>query len=158
MQKSIILDIFSFSMQRPFIKRPLVMASGGFDPIHPGHISYLMEASLLGELVVVVNGDWFLKQKKGSPFMDLDSRCEVVAGIRGVSWVIPYEVENMTVNKALQMICPNTFVKGGDRCDETSIPEWDTCIKMGIKIITGIGYSKKWSSSDYLEKWDKRHD
>ena len=156
MQTGIILDCFSFIQVRHTIKKPLVMASGGFDPIHPGHVSYLMEASHFGELAVIVNGDWFLKQKKGSAFMDLDARCEVVSGIKGVTWVVPFEVEDMTVNKALQMIHPDIFVKGGDRCDASSIPEWGICSQLGIEIRTGVGYDKKWSSSNYLKRWDER--
>jgi len=152
-----IISLESFvKYRRPFIHN-LVLASGGFDPIHPGHISYLMEAAEYGELAVLVNGDWFLSQKKGTPFMDLGARCYIVDSIKGVSWVIPYEVEgDMTVCKVLEEVCPHAFVKGGDRCDASTIPEWGICNKKNIEIITGVGFNKQWSSSDYLKKWDER--
>lgn len=151
-----IVDYAAFVRIRPHIKSTLVLASGGFDPIHPGHTSYLRAASMYGDLVVLVNGDWFLTQKKGAPFMDLDARCQIVSSIEGVSWVIPYEVENMTVINAIREIHPDIFVKGGDRCGASTIPEWDACWSLDIPVLTGIGYDKKWSSSDYLKKWDER--
>ena len=148
----IILDLFSFLQLRPSLKHPLVLASGGFDPIHPGHVAYLMEASRYGELVVIVNGDWFLRQKKGHEFMDLDARCAIVAGIKGVKWVIPYEVEDMTVGKAIQSIKPTFFVKSGDRKDKESIPEWDICKRNKVDIVVLPSHFTG-HSSDYLKRW-----
>ncbi len=59
-----------------------IMASGGFDPLHPGHASYLTDAATLGDtLVVIVNGDGFLTKKKGQPFMLVEDRCKVVSCI-----------------------------------------------------------------------------
>src|SRR5215213_1093147 len=73
----------------------LVVASGGFDPIHPGHASNLLEAKRLGDtLVVVVNGDAFLKAKKGKAFQDLKTRCQIVSFLRAVDYVVPFEIEN----------------------------------------------------------------
>ena len=54
----------------------IVATSGGFDPIHPGHASCLIESKKLGDtLVVIVNGDGFLRNKKGKAFQDLETRC-----------------------------------------------------------------------------------
>jgi len=151
-----IISLEDFIQQRPFIC-DLVLASGGFDPIHPGHVSYLRGASKYGELVVIVNGDWFLSQKHGIPFMNLSDRCTIVDSIKGVSWVIPYEVEgDMTVCGALEAIRPYMFAKGGDRFDASTIPEWEVCRQNHIGIVTGVGFDKKWASSDYLKKWDER--
>lgn len=136
-------------------RRNVVCTSGGYDPIHPGHISCIMESSKLADvLVVIVNGDNFLRTKKGARFQNLQTRCKIVAGIRGVDYVIPFEIENdQTVIEALKRIKPNIFTKGGDRVDEKTIPEWKICQELGIKIVTGIGDPKEWSSSDFLKEW-----
>ena len=136
----------------------IVVASCGFDPIHPGHISYLQESKRHGDtLVVVVNGDAFLSAKKGKPFQDLHTRCLVVSSVKGVDFVVPFEIENdQTICKALEMIRPDVFTKGGDRVDEQTIPEWNTCKIHNIRIVTGVGLDKEWSSSKFLKDWDAR--
>jgi len=140
-------------LRGPFKK--IVCTSGGFDPIHPGHVSCIHESKQYGDcLVVIVNGDAFLKNKKGKAFMDIATRCAIISYVRGVDFVIPFEIENdQTVCKALEALKPHIFTKGGDRIDHTSIPEWDTCAKHKIKIISGVGFNKKWSSSDFLKEW-----
>ena len=137
----------------------IVATSGGFDPIHPGHISCLLASKKYGDtLIVIVNGDTFLKNKKGKPFQDLATRCMIVSAIREVNFVIPFEIDNdQSVNVALERIKPDVFTKGGDRVDETSIPEWGTCQKFGIKVETGVGLDKQWSSSDFLREWEKHY-
>lgn len=133
----------------------LVVTSGGFDPIHPGHISCIQESKKYNAiLAVLVNGDQFLTAKKGRPFQDLRTRCQIVSTLQGVDYVVPYEVaDDMTVSAALEEIKPLVFTKGGDRVDAKTIPEWTTCAKHGINVITGVGSPKTWSSSDFLEEW-----
>ncbi len=135
----------------------LVMTSGGFDPIHPGHISCIIESATYGDtLVVVVNGDSFLREKKGQPFQDCETRCLIVSGLREVDFVVPYDAPgDPTVIGALESIKPHVFTKGGDRVDATTIPEWDVCSRLGIEVVTGVGLSKEWSSSHFLENWTK---
>lgn len=137
----------------------LVMTSGGFDPVHPGHISCIMDSKQYGDtLVVVVNGDAFLRAKKGKPFQDLATRCMIISAIREVDFVVPFEIENdPTVTVALEKIRPAVFTKGGDRVDSSSIPEWDVCQKYGIEIVSGVGLDKLWSSSDFLKDWIDHH-
>jgi cytidyltransferase-like protein len=153
-----ITSIDEFKKIRPKQRR-IVVASGGFDPIHPGHISYICESKKLGDiLVVVVNGDAFLTAKKGRPFQDLQTRCLIVSGIVGVDYVVPFEIEgDSTVSKALIALKPDIFAKGGDRVDEASIPEWGVCQQHKIKIVSGVGVDKQWSSSWFLSSWDDRH-
>lgn len=136
----------------------IVLTSGGFDPIHPGHISCIIESKQYGDtLVVVVNGDDFLTAKKGRPFQNIETRTLIVSAIRGVDYVVPFEVKaDPTVNKALATIKPHVFTKGGDRVDATTIPEWETCKQHNIKIITGVGADKQWSSSWFLKEWEER--
>jgi cytidyltransferase-like protein len=133
----------------------IVCTSGGFDPLHPGHASCIIESAKLGDtLIVVVNGDGFLTAKKGRPFQDLATRCHIVACLRGVDYVVPFEIENdSTVCEALRRIRPHVFTKGGDRKDLDTIPEWDVCQKHGIRIEAGVGLDKSWSSSDFLRTW-----
>lgn len=133
----------------------IVCTSGGFDPIHPGHITCIHDSKKHGDtVVVVVNGDNFLNSKKGKPFMDLKTRCHIVSYIKGVDYVIPFEIENdSTVTVALKKIQPHVFTKGGDRIDEKSIPEWGVCEQHGIEVISGVGHKKDWSSSDFLKDW-----
>jgi cytidyltransferase-like protein len=133
----------------------IVCTSGGFDPLHPGHSSCIVESKKYGDtLVVVVNGDSFLERKKGKAFMDLETRCEVVSCLRGVDYVIPFEIENdQTVREALRRIRPHVFTKGGDRVDYTNIPEWPICQELGIEIVAQVGKPKYWSSSDFLREW-----
>lgn len=137
----------------------IVCTSGGYDPAHPGHLSCIHDSKSFGDtMVVIVNGDAFLTKKKGKPFMDLRTRAEIMTYAQGADYVIPFEIENdQTVIKALERIRPHVFTKGGDRIDETSIPEWGTCLKHNIKVISGIGYDKAWSSSDLLGDWVKHH-
>ncbi len=133
----------------------IVCTSGGFDPIHPGHVSCIHASKEHGDtLVVIVNGDGFLTRKKGRPFMNLDTRAKIVSYVRGVDYVIPFEIEgDQTVSEALRKIRPHVFTKGGDRVDESSIPEWKTCQKHGIRVVSGVGFDKLWSSSDFLREW-----
>jgi cytidyltransferase-like protein len=133
----------------------IVCTSGGFDPLHPGHATCIVESRRLGDsLVVVVNGDAFLRAKKGRPFQDLATRCQIVACLRGVDFVIPFEIEgDPTVREALRAIRPHVFTKGGDRVDGHTIPEWEVCEAHGIRIETGVGLKKDWSSSDFLREW-----
>jgi D-beta-D-heptose 7-phosphate kinase/D-beta-D-heptose 1-phosphate adenosyltransferase len=135
--------------------RYVVITSGGYDPIHPGHISCMIEAKRFNPiLAVIVNGDAFLTNKKGKPFQDLKTRCQIVSTIKGVDYVIPFEINNdPTVNIALARILPGVFAKGGDRTDIENIPEWDTCKKNKIRVVTGVGHPKHWSSSHFLKDW-----
>ena len=142
-----------------------ILTSGGYDPVHPGHITCAMEArarctqELLDEtfahatLIVVVNGDGFLKKKKGRAFMPLKVRCQIMSAFYGVNIVVPFvpsDPNDMTVCEALKLIQPDVFAKGGDRTGIENIPEWDTCLEYGIQVVTNCGDDKHWSSSNFL--------
>src|SRR3990167_2859929 len=152
-----IISLKAFAKLRTKLKGKIVMTGGGFDPIHPGHVSLILESKNYGDvLVVVVNGDWFLKNKKGKAFQDLKTRSLIVSGLRGVDYVIPFEIKNdITVAKALEAIQPHIYTKGGDRSSYKKIPapEVVVCKEYNIKSIFGVGLDKKWSSSWFLEEW-----
>lgn len=130
--------------------------SGGFDPIHPGHISNITEAKrYCSILVVIVNSDQFLINKKGNYFMSQKDRCKIISGIKEVDYVYPFNPINsndMSVVEALEYIKPNCFCKGGDK-GHHNIPEVEVCKELGIKIINNVGDAKEWSSTDYLMRW-----
>lgn len=152
-----ILSLEQFKKLRPKLKGRIVMTGGGFDPIHPGHVSLILESKKFGDvLVVVVNGDNFLKAKKGKPFQDLQTRSLIVSGLRGVDYVIPFEIkDDVTVTKALEIVRPHIYTKGGDRSSQKRIPasEVAACKKYKIKNVFGVGMGKKWSSSWFLKEW-----
>ena len=147
-------------------ERPIYMTSGGFDPMHIGHVRCIRETSskasnadihpwnMKGIVVVVVNADSFLIRKKGFAFMPLEERMEIVNAIAGVDFVVPWETdEDQTVIGALEILKPNYFTKGGDRFDASTIPEWDICQKINCEIITGVGAGGKvQSSSDLIRR------
>ena len=89
--------------------------------------------------------------------MDVAARAYIVAALEGVDAVVKLENEydEETVVKALRDLKPDVFTKGGDRCDEQSIPEWGICQETGIRIVTGVGVDKHWSSSNYLRDWEE---
>ncbi len=151
-----IISFEEFNKLRPRLGK-VVATSGGFDPIHPGHISCIIESKKYGDtLAVIVNGDPFLTAKKGKPFQNLKTRCEIVSGIANVDYVLPFEIYNdQTVSKALEAIKPDIFTKGGDRIDASTIPEWETCQKYGIEVVSGVGEDKQWSSSQFLHEWSQ---
>ncbi len=154
MKPARIVTFEEFDELKPTLGK-IVCTSGPFDPIHPGHASCMYESKQYGDtLVVIVNGDSMLRNKKGKNFMDLKTRSHLVTYIRGVDYVIPFEIENdQTVIEALKKIKPHVFTKGGDRIDESSIPEWNICKENNIEVISGVGLKKDWSSSDFLREW-----
>jgi cytidyltransferase-like protein len=151
-----IIALEEFKKIRPKLDGKLVVTSGGYDPIHPGHISCILDSKQYGDyLAIIVNGDAFLRVKKGKPFQDLETRCAIVSALPGVDYVIPFEIENdQTVCVALEVIKPDVFTKGGDRIDTTT-PEYGLCKKLGTKFVSGVGLGKQWSSSDFLKEWSE---
>jgi cytidyltransferase-like protein len=135
----------------------VVATSGGFDPIHPGHVTCIVESKAYGDtLVVIVNGDDFLVNKKGKAFQDLDTRAAIVSAIRGVDYVVTFEIkDDPTVAVALRAVRPRYFTKGGDRVKGQTMPasEESACSDLGIEIIDGVGREKVWSSTDFLRDW-----
>ena len=108
----------------------VVIVSGGFDPIHSGHIQYLLEAKKLGDiLIVALNSDEWLIEKKGKEFMPFEERKVVLENISCVDQVISFEDDDLgsCINalKLIKNMFPNDeiiFANGGDRNKET-IPE-----------------------------------
>ena len=124
-----------------------VAISGYFDPIHVGHLEYIIEAKKLGDkLIVIVNNNHQCILKKGKPFMDENDRVTIVSSIKYVDEVFLSIDKDKTVCKSLEKIKPTIFANGGDR-KNYEIPESVICNKYNIEIIDGLG-EKIRSSSD----------
>lgn len=130
----------------------VIAISGGFDPIHIGHIRLIKAANKLGSLVVILNTDEFLMRKKGYVFMPLAERKELLENIKGVSKVVVSIDGDDSVSKTLELVKPAVFANGGDRSNEKEIREARTCSRLGIQMIFNVGGGKIQSSSDLVCK------
>lgn len=129
----------------------VVAVSGGFDPIHIGHIELLREASEYGELVIILNSDAWLQRKKKFVFMLWAERAKILEAIKYVSRVEPVNDSDNSVCEALNRLKIDVFANGGDR-DKDNILEYQTCHEKGIKMIFDIGGEKLNSSSELVRK------
>ena len=120
--------------------------SGGFDPLHIGHLELIEAAAKYGKVVVLLNSDTFLMKKKGYVFMPLNERKRVLEAIRHVYKVIPVIDKDMTVCKTLAKLKPNYFINGGDRYNTDTIPETNICRNNNIQMVF-TGQAKIQSSS-----------
>ena len=126
-----------------------IMVSGGFDPIHVGHLRMIKEASQWGPVIVVINSDDWLKRKKGYIFMPWKERAEILGSIKGVVMVSQVDDSDGTVCEAIQRLKPNAFANGGDRKKENT-PEMTVCDKLGVQMLWGVGGVDNPQSSSWL--------
>jgi cytidyltransferase-like protein len=135
----------------------IVLVTGGFDPIHSGHIKYLEAARQLGHrLFVGLNSDAWLTRKKGRAFMPWLERCEVLRGMSCVGYVFPFDDSDGSAIAFIEDIkaqYPNdeiVFANGGDRTQD-NIPEMTVD---GVEFVFGVGGEDKRNSSSWiLEEW-----
>lgn len=149
------------------MSKKIVCVSGGFDPIHVGHVRLIREAAALGdELVVILNNDHWLMKKKGFVFMPQDQRREIIEAIQGVARVVltAHEpcFEDRSVCRELREIHPDIFAQGGDRDQKdardpqsSQNPEVRLCSELGIEIVYGVGAGGKVQSSSWLTAEDR---
>ena len=143
-------------------KLRVVAVSGGFDPIHPGHVRLFQEAKALGDkLVVILNNDNWLMAKKKFVFMHEKERKEVIEALRDVDLVIitkhKLNPEDMGVSQALIELRPDIFANGGDRNEKDAANprsslhrDIQTCKRLGIKMVYNVGHGGKIQSSTSL--------
>jgi cytidyltransferase-like protein len=131
--------------------RPTVMVSGGFDPVHAGHIRMIRHAAEYGDVIVVANSDDWLFRKKGFVFMEFARRVEILDAIKGVVLVDSVNDSDDTVCKAIRRLKPTYFANGGDR-GRSNTPEQDVCEELGIQLLWGIGGEEKLDSSSELAR------
>ncbi|MEI6280582.1 MAG: adenylyltransferase/cytidyltransferase family protein [bacterium] len=139
--------------------KKVVMVSGGFDPVHIGHVRLFNEAKKLGdELVVVMNNDNWLKLKKGYVFMPEHERKEIIEAFEAVDRVIlsshKKNTKDISISADIKLLRPHLFAKGGDRhVGNIPSPEVLVCKEIGCEIVNDIGWGGKvQSSSDLVKK------
>lgn len=135
-------------------KQVVVAVSGGFDPIHVGHIRMFQEAKKLGDkLVVILNNDNWLKKKKTHVFMPQKERRDVIRSIQWVDDVVltnhGYDPKDMSVSAELLKLKPDIFANGGDR-NIGNVPELEACKAINCKAVFNIGRGGKVQSSSWL--------
>lgn len=127
------------------------MVSGGFDPVHVGHIRMILEASKHGDVIVVANSDNWLFRKKGFVFMEFDQRAEILSSVKGVIMVSGVEDSDGTVCEAIRRLKPDFFANGGDR-KKHNTPEQSVCEELGVEMLWAVGGADKANSSSKLVK------
>ena len=141
----------------------VIVVSGGFDPLHSGHISYFKDARSHGDkLIVALNSDDWLEKKKGKFFMPFSERKLIIENLKFIDEVIDFEDDEIgsCINalekvKDLHVNDEIYFANGGDR-DKENIPEMSVD---GINFLFRIGGDeKKNSSSSILKKWQNYHE
>ena len=147
------------------------LVTGGFDPIHSGHIAYFERAKDLSDyLVVGLNSDEWLTRKKGKPFMEFEERKEILEGMKYINQVLPFDDSDDTASDLIRRV--NTiytskeyehdysdvghtrmldyykiyFGNGGDRTND-NVPEMSVCKDLDVTMLWGIGGGKIQSSS-----------
>ena len=140
----------------PIHRKKVVAVSGGFDPVHIGHVRMFEEAQKLGdELVVILNNDNWLRLKKGFAFMQERERKEIIEAFKPVDRVIitshELDATDMSVCRELKELRPDIFANGGDRKpDGVPVPEIALCRELGIEMLYNVGRGGKVQSSSWL--------
>jgi D-beta-D-heptose 7-phosphate kinase/D-beta-D-heptose 1-phosphate adenosyltransferase len=145
-------------------KKVVVAVSGGFDPLHVGHVRMFEHARALGdELVVILNNDNWLRAKKGFAFMPEKERKEVIEALRAVDRVVitthkPNDPD-MSVSRTLRAVQPHIFANGGDRNEANAADprsslykDLGTCKVLDIEMVFNVGKGGKIQSSSWLLK------
>jgi cytidyltransferase-like protein len=139
--------------------KKIVLVTGGFDPLHSGHIAYFNAAKSLGDrLIVGINSDAWLERKKGRAFMPASERIRIIESLRMVDECVLYDDSNGDSKDAIRQVRKYypadqiIFANGGDRTDQ-NIPEMDIDDD-NVQFVFGVGgFNKANSSSWILEEW-----
>jgi len=153
----------------------IVVISGGFDPLHKGHIQYITDAKRLAEdggrgegmLIVGLNSDEWLRRKKGQEFLSFEDRSSIVETLSPVNQCWAFDDDDDTATQLIRMAVlmqqneyPDAevmFANGGDRSSSEATPESDYCEENGITCVYGVGGSNKENSSSWiLDRWNSR--
>ena len=158
-----------FSLHKDLkMKKSYIVISGGFDPIHSGHLNLISDASKITNVIAIVNNNNFLLKKKGFIFLDEKERLQILSAIVGINQVFLSIDDDHTVNKSIQFLVDSGkkikfFGNGGDRKSIEDIPEGEVCQNNNIEMIFNLGGEKSQSSSalavslyDQIQKKDKK--
>lgn len=144
------------------MKKVYYIVSGGFDPIHEGHIAMIKAGAELSDgVILLLNSDDWLRRKKGKEFMSFKSRYAVCSHLKDVIDVLQFDDSDNSANDGIAKAREKfkdaklVFANGGDRTSE-NIPETDTCKRYDIELKFGIGGENKSNSSSWiLKNWNK---
>ena len=141
----------------------IVLISGGFDPIHSGHIKLIKDASNYGDVVVLLNSDNWLRNKKGREFLSINERKIIMQSIKKVIDVIEMNDSDNTCIEGIKQAIKKyknykiKFANGGDRNNNTT-PEIEFCNANNIELLWSIGGNEKTNSSSWiLKKWENKN-
>ncbi len=135
-----------------------VIVSGGFDPIHLGHLNLINEASKFGKVIVIVNSDEFLLEKKGFYLIPSNERVEIIKNLKNVENVFLSVDKDESVSESIKALAADKsfnikfFANGGDRKTRSDIPEQKICEENDIELIFDVGGGKTQSSSNLFKE------
>ena len=136
----------------------IIVITGGFDPLHSGHIAYIKAANQIGRVFVGLNSDEWLVRKKGAAFMSISERLNIMSNLKDVMMAVPIDDSDGTAKDAIRQArewFPRNkiiFANGGDRTPD-NIPEMDI-EDDNVEFRFGVGgEDKKNSSSWLLSEW-----
>jgi cytidyltransferase-like protein len=139
--------------------KKVVLATGGYDPLHSGHIAYFRQAKELGDILVVgVNSDSWLERKKGKAFLPFEERECIIKNLKVVDSVISFDDSDGSAKDAIRKVLAKypdamcLFANGGDRTKQ-NIPEMEI-EDPRLQFLFGIGGENKANSSSWiLREW-----
>ncbi len=139
------------------------IVSGGFDPIHEGHIEMIKESAKKSDgVIALINSDEWLCRKKGQNFQNFHTRKTIVENIKGVIDTFGFDDTDNSASDGIRKVrnkyqdAKLVFANGGDR-GKDNIPEIQTCIDCGVEMAFGVGGNTKANSSSWiLKKWNDK--
>ena len=140
----------------------IILISGGFDPVHSGHIYLIQDAANHGDVIVLLNSDKWLEEKKGKFFLTFNERKTIMSAFKNIIDVIFFDDSDKTAINGIKKIIDKypehkiKFANGGDRNNKTT-PEIDFCQKNNIEMIWNVGGNHKSNSSSWiLKEWEEK--
>ncbi len=138
------------------------IVSGGFDPIHEGHIELIKASAVASDgVIVLVNSDEWLRRKKGKNFQDFYTRKTICENFKGVIEAMGFDDSDNSACDGIRKVRAKypdvhlVFANGGDRRKD-NIPETEVCKECQIDLAFGVGGDNKAnSSSSILKRWDE---